>query len=41
MPEVKTLGTAARGVVAKDPTSPYVGGTLKVKQPRYREGERG
>jgi hypothetical protein len=33
------------GLVAKDPQSPYVGGrTLKwlnVKQPRYREGERG
>jgi bifunctional non-homologous end joining protein LigD len=33
------------GVVAKDPASPYVGGRtlkwLKVKQPRYREGERG
>jgi bifunctional non-homologous end joining protein LigD len=33
------------GVVAKDPTSPYVGGRtlkwLKVKQPKYREGERG
>jgi bifunctional non-homologous end joining protein LigD len=33
------------GLVAKDPTSPYVGGRtlkwLKVKQPRYRERERG
>ncbi len=33
------------GMVAKDPASPYVGGRtlkwLKVKQPRYREGERG
>jgi bifunctional non-homologous end joining protein LigD len=33
------------GLVAKDPTAPYVGGrtlqSLKVKQPRYREGERG
>jgi bifunctional non-homologous end joining protein LigD len=33
------------GLVAKDPASPYVGGRtlkwLKVKQPRYREGERG
>jgi ATP-dependent DNA ligase len=38
----------ARGyeeLVAKDPASPYVGGRtlkwLKVKQPKYREGERG
>ena len=33
------------GLVAKDPTSPYVGGRtlkwLEVKQPRYPEGERG
>jgi bifunctional non-homologous end joining protein LigD len=33
------------GLVAKDPASPYVGGRtlkwLKVKQPKYREGERG
>jgi bifunctional non-homologous end joining protein LigD len=33
------------GLVAKDPQSPYLGGAtlkwLKVKQPRYREGERG
>jgi bifunctional non-homologous end joining protein LigD len=33
------------GLVAKDPQSPYVGGRtlkwLKVKQPDYREGERG
>ncbi len=33
------------GLVAKDPASPYVGGRtlkwLKVKQPNYREGERG
>jgi ATP-dependent DNA ligase len=32
-------------MVAKDPASPYVGGRslkwLKVKQPKYREGERG
>ena len=32
-------------LVAKDPQSPYVGGRtlkwLKVKMPRYREGERG
>jgi hypothetical protein len=31
--------------VAKDPQSPYVGGRtlkwLKVKQPHYRDGERG
>lgn len=31
--------------MAKDPASPYVGGRtlrwLKVKQPKYREGERG
>jgi ATP-dependent DNA ligase len=33
------------GLVAKDPQSAYVGGRtlkwLKVKQPHYREGERG
>jgi len=33
------------GLVAKDPASPYVGGRtlkwLKVKQPKYREKERG
>ena len=33
------------GLVAKDPQSRYVGGRslkwLKVKQPKYREGERG
>ena len=33
------------GLVAKDPTAPYVGGRtlkwLKVKQPQYREVERG
>jgi bifunctional non-homologous end joining protein LigD len=33
------------GLVAKDPAAPYVGGRtlrwLKVKQPSYREGERG
>jgi ATP-dependent DNA ligase len=33
------------GLVAKDPQSPYVAGRtpkwLKVKQPHYREGERG
>jgi bifunctional non-homologous end joining protein LigD len=34
-----------QGLVGKDPESPYVGGPssrwLKVKQPKYREGERG
>jgi ATP-dependent DNA ligase len=33
------------GLVTKDPQSPYLGGRtlkwLKVKQPDYREGERG
>jgi ATP-dependent DNA ligase len=33
------------GLVAKDPASPYLGGRtlqwLKVKQPKYREGESG
>lgn len=33
------------GVVAKDPPSPYIGGRtlkwLKVKQPAYRDRERG
>ena len=33
------------GLVAKDPESPYVAGRalnwLEVKQPRYREGQRG
>ena len=41
--EVLTRGH--EGLVAKDLASPYVGGRtlkwLKVKQPRYREGERG
>jgi bifunctional non-homologous end joining protein LigD len=41
--EVLTRGY--EGLVAKDPASPYVGGRtlswLKVKQPRYREMERG
>ena len=36
---------AGKGWSTKDPQSPYVGGRtlkwLKVKQPRYREGERG
>jgi bifunctional non-homologous end joining protein LigD len=41
----EVLGRGYEGMVAKDPASPYVGGRtlkwLKVKQPRYREGERG
>ena len=41
--EVLTRGH--EGLVAKDLASPYVGGRtlkwLKVKQPRYREGQRG
>jgi ATP-dependent DNA ligase len=41
--EVLTRGH--EGLVAKDPAAPYVGGRtlkwLKVKQPRYREGQRG
>ncbi len=41
--EVKEKGY--EGFVAKDPASPYVGGRtlkwLKVKVPKYREGERG
>jgi len=36
---------ACKGLVAKDPESLYLGGRtlkwLKVKQPKYREGERG
>lgn len=39
------IRTGWEGLVAKDPESPYVGGRtlkwLKVKQPKYREGERG
>ena len=39
------LRAGYEGLVAKDPASPYVGGRtlawLKVKQPHYREGERG
>jgi hypothetical protein len=39
------LARGYEGLVAKDPESPYVGGRtlkwLKVKQPKYREGERG
>ena len=39
------LEAGYEGMVAKDHTSPYVGGRtlkwLKVKVPKYREGERG
>ncbi len=39
------LARGYEGLVAKDPASPYVGGRtlkwLKVKQPHYREGQRG
>src|SRR5260370_34679216 len=41
----QVLERGYEGLVAKDPASPYVGGRtlkwLKVKQPHYREGERG
>ena len=41
----EVLERGYEGLVAKDPQSPYVGGRtlkwLKVKQPHYREGERG
>ena len=41
----EVLHRGYEGMVAKDPESPYVGGRtlkwLKVKQPHYREGERG
>jgi bifunctional non-homologous end joining protein LigD len=41
----EVLERGYEGLVAKDPASPYVGGRtlqwLKVKQPKYREGERG
>jgi len=41
----KVIERGYEGLVAKDPTSSYVGGRslkwLKVKQPKYREGERG
>jgi bifunctional non-homologous end joining protein LigD len=41
----EVLARGYEGLVAKDPASPYVGGRtvkwLKVKQPHYREGERG
>jgi len=39
------LARGYEGLVAKDPASPYRAGRtlswLKVKQPKYREGERG
>jgi len=42
---LEVLERGYEGLVAKDPASPYVGGRtlkwLKVKQPNYREGERG
>ena len=41
----EVLHRGYEGMVAKDPESPYVGGRtlkwLKVKVPKYREGERG
>jgi bifunctional non-homologous end joining protein LigD len=41
----EVLARGYEGLVAKDPASPYAGGRtlkwLKVKQPKYREGERG
>ncbi len=41
----QVLSHGWEGLVAKDPASPYVGGRtlkwLKVKQPKYHEGERG
>ena len=41
----EVLERGYEGLVAKDPTSSYIGGRtlkwLKVKQPSYREGERG
>jgi len=41
----EAVARSFEGLVAKDPESPYVGGRtlrwLKVKQPYYREGERG
>jgi ATP-dependent DNA ligase len=41
----EVLARGYEGLVAKDPESPYVDGRtvmwLKVKQPKYREGERG
>jgi len=42
---VEVLEHGYEGLVAKDPESRYTGGRsrkwLKVKQPNYREGERG
>jgi ATP-dependent DNA ligase len=41
----EVLARGYEGMVAKDPAAPYVGGRtlkwLKVKVPKYREGERG
>ena len=41
----QVLERGYEGLVAKDPASPYIGGRtlgwLKVKQPKYREVERG
>jgi ATP-dependent DNA ligase len=41
----KVIERGYEGLVGKDPESPYVPGRtlkwLKVKQPKYREGERG
>jgi ATP-dependent DNA ligase len=41
----EVLGHGWEGLVAKNPMAPYLGGRtlkwLKVKQPKYREGERG
>ena len=41
----QALHKGYEGLVGKDPESPYVGGRtlkwLKLKQPHYREGERG
>jgi ATP-dependent DNA ligase len=41
----QVLERCYEGLVAKDPESLYLGGRtlkwLKVKQPKYREGERG
>src|SRR3984893_6747060 len=44
-PWAEVLARGYEGLVAKDPASVYVGGRtlkwLKVKVPKYREGERG
>jgi ATP-dependent DNA ligase len=44
-PWEQVLAGGYEGLVAKDPTSSYIGGRmlkwLKVKQPKYQEGERG